>query len=134
MAQIPTLINGIEYGWSSIRVTINGTVLAGIRGISYTKTREKEYIHGAGSEPVSFGQGNTTYEGSLTLLKSELEALKNSAPNRSIVDIPPFSVTVSFVPDGAQPVTELLKNVVFTEQVMDGSQGDMSFELELPFI
>ena len=134
MAQIPTLINGIEYGWSSIRVTINGTVLAGIRGISYTKTREKENVYGAGNEPVSRGLGNTTYEGSITLLKSELEALKNSSPNRSIVDIAPFTITVSFVPDGAQPVTQLLKYVEFTEEVMDGSQGDMSFELELPFI
>jgi hypothetical protein len=134
MANFPTLINGIEYSWSTITITVNGTPVAGATSINYTQTRTKENIYGAGDQPVSRGRGNTEYEGSLTLLKSELEALKNSSPNRNILKIPPFTITVSFVPEGAQPVSEVLKYVEFTEQPFDGSQGDTSFELELPFV
>ena len=130
----PTLINGIEYSWSTITITVNGTPIAGATGVSYSETRTKENIYGAGDKPVSRGRGNREYEGSLTLLKSELEALKNSSPNRSVLDIPPFVISISFVPDGSQPVTEVLKYVEFTEEPFDGSQGDTSFELELPFI
>lgn len=130
----PTLINGIEYSWSTITITVNGTPVAGATSVNYTETRTKENIYGSGDKPVSRGRGNREYEGALTLLKSELEALKNSSPNRSVLDIPPFTITISFVPDGAQPVTEVLKYVEFTEQPFDGSQGDTSFELELPFV
>jgi hypothetical protein len=133
MEQVP-LINGESYSWSQIVLNILGTPIVGFTAISYKESQEKVNNYGAGNRPVSRGYGKKEYEGSITFHMEELQAIAASAPNRSILDIPPFDVVVSFLPKSGTIVTHTLRMVEFLEDPFDGSEGDTAFELEVPII
>ena len=134
MANIP-LINGTSYSWAQIVVNINGTPLIGITSISYTTTQEKTNNYGMGNRPTSRGRGRKETEASFTLRLAELEALRNSVGNRDILDIPPFDVVVSWLPeDTTIPVSHTLKNAEFLSDPVEVNEGDTSIEVECPLI
>ena len=70
------MVNTREYEWSDVTVVMAGRPVTGLRGVKYTAKQEKEALHAAGNKPVSIQRGNKTYEGEVTLLQSEYEALK----------------------------------------------------------
>jgi hypothetical protein len=66
--------------------------------------------------------------------KSELEAMKRDAPQKSIMNLN-FDVTVSYIPeDGGQTVIDTLVGCEFTEDKKSMKQGDKNMIVELPFI
>lgn len=97
--ELESLINGREYGWSDIVVSIDGTVVSGIRAIKYEETMEKENIYGAGRNPVSRGYGRITTTGSVTLLAGTVFGLRAKAPQRQLHRIAPFSIVVNYQPE-----------------------------------
>ena len=128
--------NSKEYAWVDVQVQMNGRKVIGLRGVKYKISQEKEVIYGAGSEPLTIGRGNKSYEGEFTVLQSELEALTRSAgTGADIVDIPPFDIVVSYAPnDGGAIVTDVIRYAEFTENEKSMSQGDKNMEITLPFI
>ena len=131
------LINGTAYSWAQITINIQGTPLYGVTAISYTETQEKTNNYGQGSNPVSRGRGRKEYESSITIRFGEMEALRNSIASRNLVDIPPFDITVAFIPNNADtnlPVVHTLKNAEFTTDGADITEGDTSIEVDLPLI
>jgi len=125
-----------QYNWSAVEIVFLGKFVTGIRGVSYKVSHEKEAIYGRGNEPVTIGRGNKTYEGSVSVLQSELEALIEAAgAGKDITDIPSFDISIAYVPkDGGTVVTDILKNVEFTEMEKSISQGDKFMEVELPVV
>ena len=114
-----------------------GRFITGLRGLEYKVSKEKEAIHGAGDEPLSIQSGNKTYEGSIDLLQSELEAISLAAKAQGyadITDIPGFTITVSYGNVGQAVITDVLKGVEFTEETKGLKQGDKFMEVSLPII
>ena len=68
--------NTREYEWSDVNVIVAGRPVTGIRGVKYSSKQEKELLHAKGNKPIGIQHGNKTYEGELTLLQSEYEAMK----------------------------------------------------------
>jgi alanine racemase len=131
----PPLINGVEYSWADITLNLLGVPVAGITAISYKKSKVKENVYGAGSKPVSRGYGNETYEGSITFLMTELQALRKAAPDGDITKIPPFAIPVAFLPENSvNVVLHTLRNVEFMEDSVSSKQGDTKIEVEIPLI
>jgi len=128
------LINGESYDWSQIVVTVLGSPKAECKAISYTASQEKTNNYGQGSLPTSRGRGRKTFEGSLTLSLADLEALRGVSPNRDVLDIPPFTITVTWIPRNGIPLNHVLKNCDFTEDVLTVAEGDTDIPVELPFI
>jgi hypothetical protein len=131
------LINGTSYSWAQITINIQGTPLYGVTAISYKTSQEKTNNYGQGNRPVSRGRGRKETEASLTLRLGELEALRNSISNRDILDIPPFDITVAFIPNNAdinQPLVHTLKNAEFLEDPVDSTEGDTTIEVDVPLI
>jgi hypothetical protein len=131
------LLNGVEYGWCDIKVTLLGRRLEGIVAVDYEMKQEKKNIYGRGSNPVSRGRGNKEYEASITLTGKEYAALEASIPKtRTIMDIPPFRVDISYAPeDGSNLVkNDALVDVEFTNVKKDAKQGDESMTIELKLI
>ncbi len=129
------LINGTAYSWSQIRVNINGTPLIDITSISYKTVQEKTDNYGQGNRPTSRGRGRKTVEASITLRLGELEALRNSAPNRDILDVPPFDISVAFIPENnGVIVAHSLKNAEFLEDPVEANEGDNEVLVEVPLI
>ncbi|MCG8701261.1 MAG: hypothetical protein MI922_24620 [Bacteroidales bacterium] len=125
-----------QYDWSNIDIVMLGRPVTGIRGVKYKTSQEKELIYARGNKPVSIGHGNVSYEGELTLLQSELEALQEAAgAGNKITDIAAFDVTVAYIPKGGSTVvTDIIKNVEFTEYEKGMAQGDKFMEVTMPFV
>jgi hypothetical protein len=127
-----------EFEFADIRVSIFGTELTGLRGITFKKTQEKEPIYGAGNEPVAIQSGNIKYEGTLTLLQSNVQALlfaARKAGYNHLTDVPANQIAITVVYNqGLKMATYKLMGVAFTEFELGMKQGDKYQEVELPFL
>ncbi len=129
-----TNVNGTAYGWSMVEVVILGRALTGIQAINYSDSQEIESVRGVGNRPIAIGEGPITYEGSITLLMEELEALRLLVPGGRIQEIPPFDIIVSFVVPGSTKLTKhILKACKFKKnsREMDTDSKFISTEIEL---
>lgn len=128
------IFNSKEYEWSSISVVMGGRMVTGIRAISYTKSQEKEALYAKGDKPHSIQRGNKSYEGSVTLLQSELEALEEAAGG-DVLDAS-FDLIVSYGNPLKGDVihTDLICGFEITEVPKGMNQGDRFAEHELPGI
>ncbi len=126
--------NSREYSWADIQVQMQGRKIVGLRAVKYKVSQEKEAIYGAGNEPLTIGRGNKSYEGEITVLQSELEALTRSA-GTDIIDLPAFDIVITYAPkDGGPIVTDIVRYAEFKENEKSMSQGDKNMEVTLPFI
>lgn len=133
------MYNSKEYEFADIRVIIFGAQLSGLRGITFKKSQEKEHVYGAGNQPKSIQRGNKKYEGTLTVLKSDFDRMNVAARAsgyEDITDVPftQLAMTVVFDNPGIGLTTHNLIGVEFTDMEDGMKQGDMSKEVELPFI
>lgn len=129
------LINGINYSYGNIKLILFGVPVVGITKISYKKKQEKENNYGAGFEPVSRGYGKIEYEGSIEIYTDELKRIIAQAPNRDILQIPPFDIQVVFeTTNGVFLTTDTLKMCEFTEEGLDTSSGDTKILVTLPLV
>lgn len=130
------VINTKEYAWADVELFMMGRPVTGARGVKFKSSQEKEVIHASGNEPVGVGHGNKTYEGELTLLQSEVEALTIAAgTGNDIVDIPAFNIVVAFAPKlGDVKSVYTIKFAEFTEVERAMKQNDKFAEINLPFI
>ena len=127
------LVNGKAYDWAQVVATINGTILNGVKKIEYGVAQAKENRYGAGSDPVSRGRGRKEPTASITLDMTEVQKLTASAPNRDLLDIPAFDVTVTFENAG-KVVTEVIKNCEFLENVRNLEEGASGIDIDLPLL
>jgi hypothetical protein len=129
------LINGINYHWATIKVVLFGIPVVGITKIEYKIKQKKENQYGAGYEPISRGYGNKEYEGSIEIYTEELKRIINSAPNRDILSIPPFQITVLFENElGVLIGQDQLLMCEFMEEGLSASQGDTKILTSLPLV
>ena len=134
-----TVINGRQYEFADVTLILGGRDVVGLRGISYTESQEKEVIYGKGNKPLAIQKGNFSYEGSVTLLQSEVETLrvlaKNETGRASLMGLTLDAVVCYGDPlKGDVMITDRINSLQFTEDPKELSQGDNSMEIELPFI
>jgi len=129
------LVNGTEYSFADIRIKIGNTEIPGTTAIEYNITQTKENIKGASDQPVSRGRDSKEYTGTITLLQSELELLREQAIDGDITNLGVFEMQVSYTPpDALKLTTHILSNAEFLEDPAGGSAGDTSLPQAVPFI
>lgn len=128
------LINGINYSWGNITVTLFGVPLVGILGIEYKRKQNKTNNYGRGNEPVSRGYGMREYEGNLEVYTDTLKAIIASAPNRDITQIPPFNIPVTFGGDGLDTTKDVLLSCEFLEDPLTAKSGDTKLTVVIPLV
>jgi hypothetical protein len=125
------LVNGQAYAYADIIVTVLGSPLAGITAINYSDKQEITENFGAGRFPVSRGLGKIESEASMTIDRAELNALLKAAPKNRLQNIGEFDITVSYVPEGSAPVTDIIKNCRFKNTPSGAAEGDSNVIAEL---
>ena len=120
----PVLVNGEAYDYTKITVLVLGVPLAGISSINYTEEQEKTNNFGTGDRPVSIGKGPIDASGSFEISMNDVEALRDVAIEGSLLKLPPFDIPIIFSNSGNLPRTHVLKNVEFTDDGVETSQGD----------
>lgn len=129
------MFNSREYEFADLTVVMAGRDITGIRSIKYGSKQEKEAIYAKGNKPHSIQKGNKSYEPSIGLLQSELEAIIQASPNRDPLDISFDIIVVYGNPSKGDPiVTDVIKGCELTEIPKSLKQGDKFMEIELPAI
>ena len=129
-----------EYEYADIKVSVLGASLTGLRGIKYKKKQEKSVVYGQGNQPKSVQRGNKSYEGTLSVLKSDydlLDAAAVAAGYEDITDVPSKYITSTVVyqkPGETALTVDTLIQMEFTEAEDGMKQGEQFKEVELPFI
>jgi hypothetical protein len=129
-------INNKEYAWGDIKVVVLGRQVIGIIGIEYTAKKAKEARFGAGREPKSIQHGRREYEGTLTLMQSEVIALNRAAQAggyRDILDVD-VDIVVSYLGDNGIVSTDAITCASFSELPKGMKEGDLQSEHALAFI
>lgn len=117
------LINGQAYDYSQVVINILGVNLAGVTAINYVTEQPKTNNFGTGTNVVSRGKGAKDSTGSLEISMNDVQALRSVVPSGDLLDIPAFDIVVSYLhPTGF--VSHTLKNVEFTNDGVEGTQGD----------
>ncbi|NPD91695.1 hypothetical protein [Xylanibacter muris] len=128
------MVNTREYEWADVAVVMAGRMVTGLRGVKYSVKQEKELLHAKGNKPHSIQRGNKTYDGEITLLQSEYEALKQ-AGGGDILDLSTDIVSSYGNPSAGDVITtDILIGVEFTEDNTEWKQGDKFQEKTLPFL
>lgn len=128
------MVNTREYEWADVSVVMAGRMVTGLRGVKYSVKQEKELLHAKGNKPHSIQRGNKTYDGEITLLQSEYEALKQ-AGDGDILDLSTDIVSSYGNPSAGDVITtDILIGVEFTEDNTEWKQGDKFQEKTLPFL
>lgn len=136
MADIPVLINGTEYSAVDVKALINGVPVFGIAAILAEENQDKEDYFALGSDrPVGRRRGVKKATGSITLYPIEIEAIQAAAPNKDIMDIAAFDISLTAVPKNSDNTFAcVLKNCEFMKNGRNFNVNDTTTEIELPLI
>ena len=125
------MFNSRQYEWADLTLMLGGVDITGFRGIKYTEKAEREPLYGKGRHPQSIQTGNVSYEGEITILQSELDALEANG-NGSILSLAlDAELTYGNAPDPTK--TDRIIGLRFLEAPREIKQGDKFTEHTLPF-
>jgi hypothetical protein len=125
--------NSREYEWADITLILGGADITGIRSIKYMEKAEKEALYAKGRFPHSIQTGNVAFEGEISLLQSEYEALVESSAKKTVLGLS-LDAEISYGNPPDAIVTDRMIALQFTEAGKDSKQGDKFIEIKLPFI
>ena len=127
------LVNGISFDFVQLTPLFLGVPLVSMSSITYEEIQEKVNNFGIGNRPVSRGRGAIDASGSIELSMNDLEAMREVAPNGSLLLLPASDFVLVFGnPQNIQ--THILKNLEFTNDGMTGAVGDTDLKLTLNFV
>ena len=126
---------GQSYGWGDVKVSLFGRELVGITAVEYSKKSEVKAVYGQGTDPVSYGIGNNSYTGKITLDIKEVQGIMKAMnkPGGDITQIPAFDVTVVIGDDSTNDTfVDTLHECKFTEMGRTIKQNDQEWIMETP--
>lgn len=128
--------NSSEYTYCDLEVVLLGRPVIGLRGIEYGSKKAKEVLFGAGRKGRGIQHGKREYEGTLTVLQSELTALDRAAKEagrEDCLDLD-FDIIVTYISPGGVVSVDRVVGASITEAKKGLKEGDMNMEIALPFI
>jgi hypothetical protein len=131
MAQ--TLINGRAYDATQVQVVYLGVELPSVSSLDYGEEQDKAFNYGTGNRPVSHGQGPISASGSIELSMNDVEAIRDAAPNGSMVQIPINDMVIVFG-NPQSPQTHVIKNLGWTSDTPSIPQGETDIKVTLDFV
>jgi hypothetical protein len=133
-------VNSQELEWKSASLSLLGITIRGLRGFNYKTSTESEHLHAAGDEAIGIQSGNKKCDGSLKVLKSELDKLNDAAQAAGYDDLTgvPYQLigAVMAYKKGFNRKlrTDVLSGIKFTDIDKAMEQGAKMMEVDLPFL
>lgn len=69
------MVNGKRHSWASVELRVDSDIILGITEIDYKASLDPGEVRGAGSAPIAFTMGNSSFEGSFSILLEEFNTL-----------------------------------------------------------
>lgn len=133
---VSTIINGKHRNYGNVRINALGGTWVGVAKISYKRKDTIEGVKVIGTtKNIGFTQGDEQYTGSIGILSELRDSIQRKLPKgKTLQDIPPFPITVSYVDDFGLQVCHVLYGCKFMEngnEAEAGSNGALIVESEL---
>jgi hypothetical protein len=95
--------NSKEYTFCNLEVIAFGRPIITLQGLEYKSKKEKKVLKAAGGRNKAIQHGTRDYEGTLTILQSDMIALDREAKSKGYKDIldVDFDIVVSYIPDNS---------------------------------
>lgn len=128
--------NTKQFAWIDVNVVLLGKPVTELRGIEYKSKRAKEALFATGKKARGIQMGKKEYEGTITVLQSELIAMHAAAKQAGYDDITDleFDIIVSYISESGVVQTDKVVNASITEAPNSIKEGDLYSEHALPFI
>ena len=128
--------NTKQFAWIDVNVVLLGKPVTELRGIEYKSKRSKEALFATGKKARGIQMGKKEYEGTITVLQSELIAMQAAAKQSGYDDITDleFDIIVSYMSETGVVQTDKVVNASITEAPNSIKEGDLYSEHALPFI
>ncbi len=128
--------NSKEYTFCDLEAIVFGRPLLTLQGLEYKSKKEKKVLKGAGGRNRGIQHGSRDYEGTLTVLQSDLIALNREAKNKGYKDALDldFDVIANYASDNGVLSIDRLVTISITELPVGLKQGDLNMEVALPFV
>lgn len=129
-----------ECAWAQTSIKLLTRTIGGVLGFSAKKSIDKELLYAAGDQPIDIQTGNQKVEGSLKLLKYEVDLLNEAAQAagyNDILEVPHTAVvvTIAFKKTAASPIRTLeVAGVAFTEMDFAMEQNAKNMPITLPLM
>lgn len=128
--------NSKEYAWIDVNVVLLGKPVAGPRAflpVAYRASFARLDLY---SMARSIQMGRKEYEGTITVLQSELVAMQAAAKAKGYDDVTDleFDIIVSYISETGVVQTDKIINASITEAPNSIKEGDLYSEHALPFI
>lgn len=117
------LVNGRAFSYVDITLAILNVPTPGISSINYTEEQDKTNEFGTSSRPTARGRGSINASASIEMSMNEVEALRDVAPEGSLLLLPAFEIVVVFGNPGNFQ-THVLEAVEFIDDGVETSTGD----------
>ncbi|MBK6611846.1 MAG: hypothetical protein IPI59_15635 [Sphingobacteriales bacterium] len=128
-------VNGKGYGWDSLRISFLGNPdVIGVTSLNYEETQEKTNLYGTGNRPVERAEGKVECKGGIKLYPSEIMNIQKAAGGKSLIQIPPFDIVVTFNNGVEPPTSDTLRCCQFTKNARAFSNGDNENAQELELV
>lgn len=127
------LINGIAYSYVDVKILIGGVTTPGVYKINYTEEQAKENNYGTGESPTSRGKGKKELKASIEISMNDVEAIRDAAPNGSLLALPAFDILVNFL-NSQKVVTHTLKNCEFLNDGVEAGVDDKDIKKSFDLI
>ena len=100
------------------------------------KWSDRKKLFATGKKARGIQLGKKEYEGTITVLQSELIAMQTAAKAKGYDDVTDleFDAIVSYVPESGVVQTDKIVNLSITEAPYGMKEGDLFQEIALPFI
>ena len=128
-------VNGKYHNHTNVRINIFGRTLMLVKAINYKRVDAVNPVKVVGTpKTVGHTQGDEQCSGSLTLLTAEVNAIQRSLPpGKTLMDIPAFPISVSFVDDNGLMVAHELYGTKFLENGVTADSGSNdALQVEIP--
>lgn len=124
MAVSYPMINGKRHSWASVELRADNDIILGITEADYKASLDPGEVRGAGSAPIAFTMGNSSFEGSISILLEEFNALVQKKGEGWMGQS--FELIHSYSEDGLTTIVDTVQGVRFTsvENSMSASSTD----------
>ena len=130
-------INGYEYDWNNIQITLLGVPLIGITKIDYDYAQDMKSNYGYGPQPISYSYGRVTYTASIEVYLSTWNEICAAAPNGDPCQFPPFTISVSYGNFNQSTVAsyrDILHDVQFMKHNRNAGEGETGMKVTIPLM
>jgi len=123
------VFDSAEFSWNDVRIFMLGKEVTGAQRIRFGSSQQKGLVYAKGKLPRSIQRGNVSYTGEITLLQSEVAAIRTeliaAGKTGFLWELTNFVVVVDYQQEGSLERETYKLTCQFTDHMRGMDQGQL---------